>query len=325
MKPTIDDIAKLAKVSKTTVSRVLNDRGYISQETKNKVHLAMKELNYYPNELARSLYHQHTYFIGLIFPTTSNPFFGELIFYIENIASSLGYKTLLCNSLGRVDKEQNYLEMLQRNQVDGIIVGAHNRNIPDYQRISLPIVAIDRYLSEKIPVIASDNLNGGRMATKWLLDHGCKKIIHINGPHELETPANKRRTGYEEIMSKAGKVPITYEVHEGLIYKDYVETIRKIFHDHSDVDGIFASDDIIAAAIFSEAKKQGINVPDELKVVGYDGTETVRICLPYLTTIKQPIKNMAEKAVNILISQIKGEMDIQYKEYILPVELVEGE
>ncbi|GGL59631.1 LacI family DNA-binding transcriptional regulator [Sporolactobacillus putidus] len=324
MKPNIKDIARLAEVSPTTVSRVLNNRGYISKQTRDKVNQAMRELNYYPNELARSLYHQHTYFIGLIFPTTGNPFFGELIFHIENICASLGYKIFLCNSLDRADKEQSYLEMLQRNQVDGIIVGAHNR-LPEYKKINLPIVAIDRYLSDDIPVVASDNLNGGKLATKWLLDHGCREIIHINGPRELETPANKRRDGYEQMMKKAGRTPVTYELPESLIYSTCVETVRQVFNNHPKVDGIFASDDLIAATIFSEARKRGIMIPDELKVVGYDGTETVRICLPYLTTIRQPIKEMAEKAVQVLLRKIKGQFEEENREIILPIRLVEGE
>ncbi|MFC7393742.1 LacI family DNA-binding transcriptional regulator [Scopulibacillus cellulosilyticus] len=328
MKPTIKDIARLAGVSPTTVSRVLNKRGYISQKTIDKVNEAMKELNYYPNELARSLYHQQTYFIGLIFPTTSNPFFGELMFHIENVCASLGYKVLLCNSLGYADKERSYLEMLQRNQVDGIIVGAHNSQIQEYQKVNLPIVAVDRYLSDKIPVVASDNYTGGKTATKWLLDQGCKKIIFITGSLKLEAPANKRRDGYENVMKEAGKTPMIYELCETLVSDSRMPMIQKkiqeIFHEHPDVDGIFASDDLIASIVFSEAKRIGKRLQKDLKVVGYDGSETVRICSPYLTTIKQPIKEIAEKAVQILIRQINGETNDLEKEYLLPIELIEG-
>jgi LacI family sucrose operon transcriptional repressor len=119
MKPKIQDVARLAGVSTTTVSRVLNNRGYISEETREKVNKAMKELNYFPNDVARSLFNKRTNLIGVILPTVSNPFFGELTFYIENICNSLGYKILLCNSLDNIDNEEKYLEMLMRNQVDG--------------------------------------------------------------------------------------------------------------------------------------------------------------------------------------------------------------
>ncbi|WP_353948285.1 LacI family DNA-binding transcriptional regulator [Sporolactobacillus sp. Y61] len=322
MKPNIRDIAQMAGVSPTTVSRVMNNRGYISDATRKKVNHAMKKLNYYPNDLARALFHQQTGFIGLIFPTTENPFFGELIFHIENICASLGYKVLLCNSLGRTDKEIAYLDMLQRNQVDGIIVGAHNRFIPQYTKIDLPVVAIDRYLSDKIPVVSSDNLQGGRMATQWLIDQGCRKIIHINGPGNLETPANRRRVGYEQVMRDHRYAPLTYETAESLIYKNTLETVRKMFREHPDVEGVFASDDLVAASVLSEAShlgKQGI------KVVGYDGTQAVHICLPQLTTIQQPIHDIADQAVKIIIAKINGTKVKAKKEYILPVQLVRGE
>jgi LacI family sucrose operon transcriptional repressor len=324
MKPTIRDIARLAGVSSTTVSRVMNNRGYISTETRTKVERAMKDLNYHPNDLARSLYHKHTSFIGLIFPTTSNPFFGELIFHIENECAALGYKVLLCNSLNRADKEKNYLEMLQRNQVDGIIVGAHNRHIPDYQKTAMPVVAIDRYLSPKIPVVASDNFEGGRAAANWLLKQGCRHIIHINGPHQLETPAIKRRKGYEQVMRNAGRKPVTYELSDSFDSRARIQIARRIFAEHPEADGIFASDDLIAAAVWFEAEKAGIRVPDQLKVVGYDGTETVRLCMPKLTTIKQPIGEIARQAVKLVIDLISGREVQENQEVILPIELVEG-
>ncbi|MTT33319.1 LacI family DNA-binding transcriptional regulator [Terrilactibacillus sp. BCM23-1] len=322
MKPNIKDIARHAGVSPTTVSRVLNNRGYLSQKTKDKVHQAMKDLNYFPNELARSLFKQKTNLIGLIFPTTSNPFFGELIFHIENSFSSKGYKVLLCNSLNRVDKEMAYLDMLQRNQVDGIVVGAHNRHIRQYESMHLPVVAIDRNLSDSIPVVSSDNYLGGKIATEHLLNKGCQKIIHINGPHELETPANKRREAYEEVMMKEDRSPITYELRESL-NKNYTKTvINQLFDEHPDVDGIFASDDLIAAAVISEAKKRGMNIPKELKIIGYDGTESVKTCLPELTTIQQPIQAIAQSAVNVLIQQMGGEKSIE--NIVLPIQLIKG-
>ncbi|WP_010632779.1 LacI family DNA-binding transcriptional regulator [Sporolactobacillus vineae] len=323
MKPNIKDIARLAGVSSTTVSRVLNNRGYISIQTREKVQKAIKKLNYHPNDLARSLYHKHTYFIGLIFPTTANPFFGELVSDIENECASQGYKVFLCNSLGRADKEIKYLNMLQRNQVDGIIVGAHNRNIPEYRQANLPIVAIDRYLSNKIPVISSDNFLGGKLATNWLLEQGCRNIIHICGPHELETPANRRRDGYEEVMRSAGKKPIIYELAE-MLPDNRTDVVRRVFTEQPEVDGIFASDDLIAATVLSESKKYRRLNCNHIKVVGYDGTETVRTCLPQLTTIEQPIHQIAWEAVRILLSQINGEFQSSDNEILLPIKLVVG-
>ena len=200
MKVKIQDVAKKAGVSATTVSRVLNNRGYISDETREKVNKAMKELNYFPNDVARSLFNKRTNLIGLIIPTVSNPFFGELTFYIETICNSIGYKILICNSLNNIENEKKYLEMLMRNQVDGIIVGTHNQGILDYKNDNLAAVSIDTYLSENIPIIGSDNYNGGKIATELLLAKGCKNIINIDGDCNLKTQARLRKVAYEDVM-----------------------------------------------------------------------------------------------------------------------------
>ncbi|MHC5561018.1 LacI family DNA-binding transcriptional regulator [Bacillus spizizenii] len=321
MKPSIHDVAKIAGVSSTTVSRVLNNRGYISEKTKDKVYKAMEEINYFPNDLARSLFRKRTNLIGLIIPNSSNPFFGELAFYIESICTSKGYKLLLCNSLNRIDKEEKYLEMLIRNQVDGVIAVTYNRGILNYHQQNLPIVAIDHYLSETVPVVGSDNFDGGKKAAELLIKKDCKHIIHINGPIELETPANLRRKAYEDVMREYGRQPITYEVS---FHEDYRNIISKLFDEQPAVDGIFASDDIIAAGVITEAKKRGKDIPGQLKVIGYDGTETIQAILPELTTIQQPIELISETAIEILEKQIEGEFDDLPLETYLPVQLFEG-
>jgi LacI family sucrose operon transcriptional repressor len=325
VKPKIQDVAKLAGVSPTTVSRVLNNRGYISEETKKKVHDSMKQLNYYPNEIARSLFIKRTYLIGLVFPTTSNPFYGQLIFHLENICSSLGYKVLLCNSQNREDKEVDYLKMLQRNQVDGIIAGAHNRGIEEYEIPKLPVVGIDRYLSETIPVVSSDNYNGGEQATQLLINKGCKHIIHINGSDLLETPANLRRRAYEDVMNANNLSSHTYELPVKATSERVSEIIKELFDENPGVDGIFASDDLIASKVLREAKERSIKIPKDLKVIGYDGTETTRELLPELSTIQQPIKEIAETAVEILLQQIDDQHGEIQLETILPVTLIDSQ
>ena len=324
MKPKIQDVAKLAKVSPTTVSRVLNNRGYISKETRKKVEKAMKELNYFPNDIARSLFNKRTNLIGLILPTTSNPFFGELTFNIENICNSFGYKVLICNSLNDIEKEKKYVEMLMRNQVDGIIVGTHNDGILDYNRENMPVIAIDRNLSESIPIISSDNYHGGKIATELLISKGCKNIINMDGPWELETPAKLRRKAYEEIMKKNNMTPITYEIHETFNIQSQHEISRKILNKHPEVDGVFASNDMFAASFIHEAKRFGKDIPKDVKVIGYDGTETCRAFLPELTTIQQPIKLIAKTAVEMLIKEIEGEFNNSPTRVCLPINLIEG-
>jgi len=289
MKPKLDDVAKLANVSKTTVSRVLNKRGYLSQETIDKVYDAMEKLNYQPNTVARQLYNKKTNIIGLLFPAVSNPFFGELVEELEKKLYSQGYKVIIGNSMNDPEKEKNYLNQLLSNQVDGLIVGTHNQNIQQYQNENLPIVAIDRIMNQDIPVIESDNYSGGKQATERLIQKGAKKIIHTTGPDTLDTPANRRREAYEETMTYHGLQPIHYSVDFNISYTEKTGIFNQIFIDHPDVDGVFASNDVDALLIMQIAKKFNKNIPEDLLIVGYDGSKIMRNMFPNLTTIVQPI------------------------------------
>ena len=322
MKPKLDDVAKLANVSKTTVSRVLNKRGYLSQETIDKVYDAMEKLNYQPNTVARQLYNKKTNIIGLLFPAVSNPFFGELVEELEKKLYSQGYKVIIGNSMNDPEKEKNYLNQLLSNQVDGLIVGTHNQNIQQYQNENLPIVAIDRIMNQDIPVIESDNYSGGKQATERLIQKGAKKIIHTTGPDTLDTPANRRREAYEETMTYHGLQPIHYSVDFNISYTEKTGIFNQIFIDHPDVDGVFASNDVDALLIMQIAKKFNKNIPEDLFIVGYDGSKIMRNMFPNLTTIVQPIEEIANKALEVL--DLRLEKQETLSEYILPVSIWNG-
>ena len=165
----LTDVAELAGVSPTTVSRVINKKGYLSEKTITKVQAAMKELGYKPNNLARSLQGKSAKLIGLIFPKISNVFYAELIEYLEIELFKKGYKVIICNSQSDPDKERDYLEMLAANQVDGIISSSHNLGIDDYQRVEAPIVSFDRNLAPGLTVVSSDNFAGGITAATTLV------------------------------------------------------------------------------------------------------------------------------------------------------------
>lgn len=322
MEPKLEDVAKLANVSKTTVSRVLNNRGYLSQQTIDKVYSAMEKLNYQPNIVARQLYKKQTNIIGLLFPTIANPFFGELTEALERKLYTEGFKVLIGNSMNDSAKETNYLNQLLTKQVDGLIVGTHNQGIKEYKYENLPIVAIDRIMNTDIPVIESDNYHGGVLATSRLIEKGAKKIIHTNGPINLETPANRRRIAYEETMEKYGLEPLTTIVDFNITYAEKKAIFAQMLDDHPDVEAIFAANDIDATLIMQLAAARGREVPKDLLLIGYDGTKLMRNVLPNLTTIIQPIEEIATTAIDILNLRIKKEPT--KTEYILPVSLWEG-
>ena len=322
MRPKLEDVAKRANVSKTTISRVLNNRGYLSQKTIDNVYKAIEELNYQPNVVARQLFQKKTNIVGLLFPTVANPFFSELVEALEKKLYEIGYKVLIGNSMNNKEKETNYLNQLLSDQVDGLIVGTHNQGIQEYKYQNLPIVAIDRVMNEDIPVVESDNYNGGKLATKLLIAQGAKNIIHTNGPIDLQTPANRRRLAYEDTMKAYQLIPRTVTLDFNISYVKKKQIFFQMFEDYPKIDGIFASNDIDAALILQVAKEKGLNVPADLLVVGYDGTLMTRSILPDLTTVIQPINDIADTAVAILMKRINKEET--KKEYILPVTLWMG-
>ena len=237
----LDDVAELAGVSKTTVSRVLNNRGYLSDKTIKKVHDAMDKLNYRPNVIARQLFKQKTNLVALVFPTVDNPFFAELEAELEKRFDQLGYRVLMGNSQNNPAKEQDYLKLLLNHQVDGLIVGSHNQGISEYQKTTRPIVSIERFVGKQIPVVSSDNYQGGLLAVQRLLNDGCKHIIHTNYPINLVSPNELRQQAYEDLMNRHHRKPITYSVSFDVSDEEKERVFRKMFREHPEVDGIFAA------------------------------------------------------------------------------------
>lgn len=320
-RPKLEDVAAAAGVSKTTVSRVLNHRGYLSEKTIAKVQKAMQELDYRPNIIARQLYKQRTDLVGMIFPTVDNPFFSQLEAEMERQLYRNGYKVLIGNSQNDPAKEENYLQQLLTHQVDGLIVGTQNRGLIGYQHANLPVVAIDQVVGKNIPVVSSDNYQGGLLATQHLLDDGCRHIIHTNGPLGLDTPTQKRREAYEHLMTKNNLPAITYHLDFNISTIDKERVFRRIFEEHPEVDGIFAANDTDASTIINLASEYGKRIPEDLKIVGYDGSNVTRLLLPGLTTIQQPIDEMADLAVQLLQARINGE---NVKSVVLPVTIWNG-
>ena len=176
----IRDVAKKANVGPATVSRVLNNSGYVSEESRRRIEQAMMELDYTPNELARNLFRKKTGIVALLVPSISHPFFAAFVEKAEEALHSRGYKTMLCNTAKEENAELEYLDMLNRHIVDGIISGVHSLEIEEYQKIKKPIVALDRYLGADIPVVAVNHEKGGRMAAEELAGENCM-IIDVGG------------------------------------------------------------------------------------------------------------------------------------------------
>lgn len=318
---TIKDVAEKANVSVTTVSRVLNNRGYISQATREKVFRIMEEMNYQPNEIARSLMRKRSMMLGMIIPTIAHPFFGEMAYYMENYAASLGYKTLICNSRMNQLKEKEYIDMLKSNRVDGIIMGSHTLDVHEYIHLQQPIVTLDRRIAN-IPYVSSDNYQGGVLAAELLIRKGCRKIAHICGNLSLDLLSNLRSEAFLELLRQHEIEPIVIELGTDVFESaDYERIIGQLFADHPDLDGLFASSDIIAAHVIKVCSSLGIRIPDQLKLIGYDDIQFASLANPGLTTIRQPLEKMSLLAVDLIHQLVSGEKVPM--EHTLPVELVE--
>lgn len=319
--PKMTDVAKLAGVSPTTVSRVINWRGYLSNKTINKVEDAMRQLNYRPNVIAKQLQSQQTKVIGILVPSVANPFFGELTYQLERAFFNAGFKVLIGNAENDVKKERLYLQELLAREVDGLVIATHNhqRQIPEYQNANLPIVSIDRYLRSSIPNISSDNYTGGRLATEELIKRGAKHIIHTDSVRTFNKLDYLRQQAYRDVMKAHGMKPITYSIDFDSEPQKMHRFFKCIFEEHPEVDGVFASNDMDAIQLMQVVRSCGLEIPRDLQVIGYDGVPTTTHIVPELSTIVQQISKMANKAVDVLTREIQGKR-IQ-KNYILPVTL----
>lgn len=320
----LTDVAKKAGVSSTTVSRVINNYGSLSQKTIDKVNAAIKELNYSPNPLARSLQGKNTQLIGLIFPTVAHPFFGELVEKLESKLFERGYKSILCDSSNNKEKERSYVNMLSVNKVDGIIAGAHNLGIKEYEDIRLPIVSFDRYLADNIPIIASDNYHGGYLATENLYLHGSRKIAILTGSNESPSPTNDRLKGYLDFMTEKQLSPSVFKFNS-LVESTALKKIQiKEILEKEDIDSIFCTDDLTAILVYNTCQSLNISVPEELRIIGYDGTKFVQNYFPQLSTIVQPISDLADLLVDVLIQRINNPEKELESHYTLPVKFIQG-
>lgn len=313
----LTDVAALAGVSPTTVSRVINKKGYLSQKTIDKVKAAMKELGYKPNNLARSLQGKSAKLIGLIFPNISNIFYAELIEHLEVELFKQGYKVIICNSQNDPEKEREYLEMLEANQVDGIISSSHNLGIDDYERVEAPIVAFDRNLAPNIPIISSDNFEGGKLAAATLHKHGCQKIIMITGNDNSDSPTGLRQLGFSYQLKEAPVIKVPNNLSNLRREMEIKSTLSQF-----QPDGVFVSDDLTAILTMKIAGQLGLRIPQDLKIIGYDGTTFIADFYPQLATIRQPLQDMAQLTIDVLLKKIAGEKTS--KDYILPISLIAG-
>lgn len=307
MSITIRDVARKAGVSVTTVSRTLNNRGYISKETREKIYAVIQELNYSPNMLARSLTRARTQTIGLIVPSINHPFFAQIAQQIEHRFFDLGYQVLLRTTEANVGHESRILDLLQQARVDGIIIGSPGLSDQDYAKSTVPIISFDTHLASASVSIAANHALGGRMAAQALLRGGCRRVLQIVGDFSAKTDAAKRHQTFLEEMIAAGCecISLPSANHFADLHSSR-EMIEKVFDQYPGTDAFFATD-INAAELLNCATRRGLSVPQDIQIIAYDGTDVLTVLCPQLTVIRQPFEELAEKTVDSMVKLLQGE------------------
>lgn len=316
--PTIKDVAKKSNVSVATVSRVINNTGYVNHETRKIVETAIAELGYVPNELARSLFRKKSNIIGLIVPHISTYFFAELIESLEEPIMKQGYKLMIFNSKDDIEIEKKYINVFNQYNIDGLILAANTQSVRSYLNLKIPIITIDHIIDNSIASITSDNVQGGELAAKKLIASGAKNIIHFRGPSVLITVVDRAR-GFYQVMDEHNIDVSSFDLD---FRTPDLEDIEMFLKRHPNVDGIFCSSDIIAFYVISVLQKLGYNVPNDVQVIGFDNIELSEVLIPRLTTIAQPIEEMGVRAVNTLLSLV-DKKEVEDMHQLMPVSLVE--
>lgn len=315
---TIKDVAKKAHVSVATVSRVINQKGYVNSETKQMVLDAIQELNYVPNELARSLFQKKSSIIAVVVPHLTSYYFAQLLEIIEDMIVNLDYRLMVCNSHDDPEKESKYLKIFDQYNIDGLILIANTHRIEDYKKLNIPIVEIDHKLSEDIPSITSNNFLGGKLAAQKLINGGCKKIIHFRGPSDLMT-VKQRTEGFKSVLDENSVNSFSYDLD---FIKPSGEEIEKVIQSNPDCDGVFCDSDVMAIHAIQAVYRMGRRVPEDVQVIGFDDIELGKIFKPTLTTINQSREHIAEFAVKTLMKLIHKE-ELEQTHRKIDVKLVE--
>lgn len=324
-KTTLLDIAKYANVSKTTVSMVLNNKPIsVSDETRENILKAAKELNYIPNSLARSLSTKKTYTIGVIVPDIQNPFFSEMAKHIEITAERYGYSVILCNSFNSYEREENYIRLLISKLVDGVIFAASGdkpSNVNTLIDNKIPFTVVDRLLDtdKKYNGVFCENKYGIYLGVEYLYKKNKRKIAFVGGD-DNSSVVKIRLNSFREIAKKLGILDEDIIIKESFTLNGGINSTKEIIKRNKNVEAIFYSSDIMAIGGIKYLLREGYLIPDDISILGYDNIDIGSFIEPELTTIAQPISEMGKEACNLLIKLINeksnGEI-INIKPYLI--------
>ncbi|MDN4594529.1 LacI family DNA-binding transcriptional regulator [Polycladomyces subterraneus] len=327
MRPTIKDVAKKANVSVATVSRVLHNQPGYSEKTRQKVLKVIEEMGYHPNAIARGLINKRTQTIGVLFPNVSSMFSSKVLRGIEHATHHRDYSVVVCNTDKDGRRTMKYLNVLWEKQVDGIIFVSERLKEEYYATLTamnIPVVLLSTFSPEyPFPYIKVDDQQAAYDATEYLIKQGHRRIALIGGTKSDPLAGIPRVEGYRQALQNYG-IPFREEL---ITYGDFGyhsgrRAMEKLLRTAPGFTAVFAASDEMAAGALSAAYHNGIKVPDELSVIGYDDLQIAEMAIPPLTTVGQPLFEMGKWAAEMLMNMIKTG---QAQSKIVPHTIVERE
>ena len=297
--PTMKDVAQEAGVALGTVSKVFNGI-YVGESYRLRVEDAARKLGYQVNNYARGLKTNKTRTAALILPNVSDPFFATLAEHVCQALSRRGYRMLLTLTGSDPDAEQQCIRMVEQNKVDGIIGLTYNPvlDVPE----PIPFVSIDRYFSPSVPCVSSDNFGGGQMAAEKLMELGCKKLLFFRIGSDVSGEADKRGAGFQTAcqLRQAEYAELILGDRDG--YAPFRSFLREHMTDgRPEFDGIFCNTDRLAWSVCRMLAELGLRTPEDVQVIGFDGVQRFGRDGVVCSTIVQPVAQLAETSVNILL------------------------
>ena len=315
----IREVAQLAGVSPATVSRVINGTAQVSEEKRKRILDVIAETNFVPNEVARSLFKRSARTIGLIIPSIRNPYFTQLAAELDELAAARGYQLSLRNVGYNMEREWEALQQLEAVNADGaILIPTSNADRSDQRPLSIPLVVLDSDFNGPVhSYIYCDYYQGAQMAMAHLVECGCREIVCIRGPQSTFS-GRSRYMGYRDFCLEHGirqrVVDCDYDFDAGLAMTE------ALLQRYPQVDGILACNDIVAISTYKILHKRNIPVPEQIQLIGFDDITLSGLISPELTTIHQPVKEIARLAMDLVLQQ--DEPAVKGGRHVLPVSLV---
>lgn len=325
----IRDVARLAQVAPITVSRVVNNSGYISPETRLRVEAAIQELNYIPNTLSQSLRYQKTNMIALIVTDITNPFWTTLVRGVEDACSEYDLSVIVCNTDEKQEKLENYVYLLLQRQIDGLIIvpteGYNGQMLENLATSRVPTVILDRTLHDRrdFTVVRGDSINGGYLLTRHMLDLGHRRVMMFSGGKEVSTSV-ERVEGYRRALQEAG-----FTVDDDLIcfgrftqqsgYQMTVDMLRSV---NPRPTAVVTANNFIAFGAQAALEEYQVRIPEDISLSTFDDMPMALNPKPFLTAIVQHPYRMGQIAVQQLTTRLKDGDEVEAEEIVLPVELI---